>query len=433
MKRVLAAVLAASLALSMAACAQKTDTPAPEAKGTDQAAAAATEAPKDDAAKGEEKKDDAAAPAASGDVIKIGHFGPLTGAISASGQYAEKGLRLKVKQINEAGGINGKQLELIAYDDKGTAEAAVKAATRLIDEDKVTAIIGSQLSGNIQAAGERVEAAKVPLVGTGVSPVWLSNGWTYLFRALSNSTGGAAPLAEAMKQLGSTKVATIVYQDEGSMSAAKQVVEAMKAAGIEITDEEVFQPNDTDWTGQFSKMISTNPNGILLLAQGEHVAPMMTQLRGLGYKGYVYGQETMSLPDIRKVGGENANGIVFYAPHCVPDAVEEANTDKEKAFLEAFSKEYGEMPASDVAYRAYDAMTILAEGLTKANSTDGTAIRDALKGISGLEVLAGTIDYTQFDNGEGMKGMQVFITHNGKNMLLDNFLKDNAADTYKPN
>lgn len=415
MKKLFAVILSTAIILSLAACGGGTTASSPSSTDTAPAAGSAD-----------------AAVADSGEIL-MGHFGPLTGAISLSGQEGEKGAKLRVKQINDAGGINGKQVKFIAYDDKGTPEAAVKAVTRLIEEDAVHVLLGSQLSAHIQASGDRVEKAEIPLVGTGVSPVWLQNGWKYLFRALANSAGGAAPLADTVAKLGVTKMAAIVYQDEGSRSGAALVLDELKARGtVEITDEEAFQPGDTDWTGQFSRMIATNPDGIMMFVQGEHAGPMIKQLRALGYNGYVFGPETMSLPDIRNVAGSAADGLVFFAPHCIPDSIEEANSDREKAFLEAFQAEYGAMPTSDVAYRTYDAVTILEEGLRNAESLEGPAIRDALKNISGLEILAGTVDYTAYDNGEGMSNMQVFITHGGKNMLIDKFLAENSADTYKP-
>jgi len=417
MKKLLALLLTCFMILSMTACGDS--------------APADSSTPAGDTA-GESAAEDSA-PTADGGEIKVGHFGPLTGSISLSGQEGKKGAELRIKQINESGGIDGKMINFIAYDDAGTPEGAVKAVARLLDEDEVHVILGSQLSGNVQASGERVEGAKIPLVGTGVGPVWLQNGWQYLFRALANSSGGAAPLVDAMEALGTTKIAAIVYQDEGSRSGSQQVLEVINARGtIEVTAEEIFQPNDTDWTGQFSRMIATNPDGIMMFVQGEHAGPMIKQLRSLGYNGYIYGPETMSLPDIRSVGGDAVNGTVFFAPHCIPDSVEEANSDKERAFLEAFVAEYGAMPVSDVAYRTYDAMTIIEEGLRTTDSLDGTDIRNAIKNINGLEVLAGTIDYTQFDNGEGMSGMQIFVTHGGKNMSFATFLADNAADTYTP-
>lgn len=413
MKKVLAILLAILLVATLVACGNGDDNDAP---------ATATTTPATDTS-GTDTAD-------SDDPILIGHFGPLTGPISASGQYALMGIQLRIQQINEAGGLLGRPVELIYYDDAGTPEAAVRAVERLIEDDNVVAIIGSQLSGNVQAAGDRVEEAGIPIVATGVAPVITTNGWQYLFRSLANTTGGAPPLVDAMQELGTTRLATIVFQDEGSLSSAELILDAIEGTGIEVTTEEIFQPGDTDWTGQFSRMIATDPDGILLQAQGEHIGPMVMQLRALGYTGYVFGPETMSLPDIRSVAGDAANGLVFFAPHVLPDSVEEANSEREEEFLTEFVRVFGAMPGSDLCYRSYDAMTILAEGITRAGSTDGSAIADEIRNISGLELLAGTADFTLFDNGESMSGMQVFITHNGRNMLLSNFLAEFPADTY---
>lgn len=367
-----------------------------------------------------------AAPA--GDAVKLGYFGPETGPNSMTGQEARKGAQLKVKQLNAAGGLLGKQIDLVVYDDKGTPEGAVKAATRLVEDDKVSAIVGSQLSSNVQAAGDKIEKAGIPCVGTGLGPVWLKNGWKYFFRSQGNSESGAAPLNDAMEQVGVKKLAVMIAQDEGSISSAKLVTdEAAKRGRIEIVTSEVSQNTDTDWTGQLSKMISAKPDGIFLSVQVEQAGPMIKQLRGLGYTGFIFGNECLGMPDVRLVAGDAANNSIYYAVHVIPDSVEEANSEKEKEFLQAFVDEYGALPIGDVAYRAYDAVTIISKGIEDAGSAEPTAIRDAIKQINGLEVLAGTIDYTQFDNGEGMVGTQIFITENGRNYLLDKYVTEFGA------
>ena len=110
------------------------------------------------------------------DVIKIGLFQPLTGPSSLMGTAGYNSAKLAVEEINEAGGILGKKVELIPYDDKSSPEEAVKAVTRMIEVDEVDAIIGSLHSGNIQAAGDILEEAQIPLMGTGTSPQWLEQG-----------------------------------------------------------------------------------------------------------------------------------------------------------------------------------------------------------------------------------------------------------------
>lgn len=411
MKKFLALVLALSMILALAACGSTATTTAATTKagGT------------------------TAATTASGAKIKIGHYGPLTGSNATTGNAGLNAFKLAIKLKNASGGLNGQQIEGVYYDDAGTTEGAVKAVTRLIDTDKVQLLLGSQLSGNLQATGAQVEAAKIPEVGTGVSPVWLKNGWKFLFRALGDNTGGPVPLVDAMVKLGTTQLAVLTYQDEGSISISTQVVaEAKKRGTITVVSEQVSQPNDTDWTGQLSAIVSKKPNGVCLFVQGEQASQMIKQLRNLGYKGYVYGPETMSLPKIREVGGATANGIVFFAPHVVPDKAEDANSDLEKAFLEAYVKEYGSLPVSDVAYRVYDGMQILFKGVEDAKSVEGQKVRDAIAKISGLKLMAGTADFTKFTDGNCMSGYQIYITHGGKNVLLSKFLASNPVDTYKP-
>ncbi|HCA29505.1 MAG TPA: hypothetical protein DEP23_08055, partial [Ruminococcaceae bacterium] len=116
---------------------------------------------------------------------------------------------------------------------------------------------------------------------------------------------------------------------------------------------------ETDWTGALSSIVKAQPNGVIIFAQAEQGSLMVKQIRSLGYKGYIYGCETFSSADMRNVAGSAADGIVFFAPHCVADSPEEANSDMERAFLQAYKDEYGVMPISDVAYRAFDATNIL--------------------------------------------------------------------------
>ena len=186
---------------------------------------------------------------------------------------------------------------------------------------------------------------------------------------------------------------------------------------------------ESDWTGTLSSIIATNPNGVLIFAQGEQASLMIKQLRDLGYGGYIFGPETFSLPDIRNVAGAGANGIIFFAPHCIPDSPEEANTPEEKEFLEKYVAEYGRMPASDVAYRAWDATNILLTAVEKAGTADGPTVRDTIKGLQ-MDILAGKADFTAYDNGECLSGQQIYITHDGKNILFSKFLEENDPALY---
>ncbi|HHV12698.1 MAG TPA: ABC transporter substrate-binding protein [Clostridiales bacterium] len=361
----------------------------------------------------------------------IGHYGGVTGQVATAGTAGLNAIKLAIKQWNENGGVLGGQIGFEFYDDGATTEGAVKGVSYLIDDRKVDGIIASQLSGNIQATGDLVEAAKIPEVGTGMNPAWLQKGWKYLFRSLANSEGGAAPLVDAMEALKVTDIGTLIYQDDGNISANNLVMAELKKRGtINIVTEEQAMVGETDWTGALSSILSKKPNGVIIFAQGEQGSLMVKQVRSLGYTGYIFGCETMSMPDIRNVAGSGADGVVFFTPHCIPDSVDEASTEKEREFLAAYEKEYGSLPAHDVAYRAYDATNVLLTGVKEAGTKDGPAVRDTIANMK-IDLLAGSADYSKFDNGECLSGQKVYIIHKGKNVLFSDFLKENPIDTYK--
>ncbi len=362
----------------------------------------------------------------------VGHYGGITGGVATAGTAGYEAIQLAIKVWNEKGGVLGGKIGFEFYDDGSTTEGAVKGVSYLIDEKHVDGLIASQLSGNIQATGDIVEANQIPEVGTGMNPAWLEQGWTYLFRSLPNNGGGAQPLVDAMVKLNVTKLGALVYQDDGNISAWNNVKAVLdNTSTIELTTQEQAVVGESDWTGTLSSIIATNPNGVLIFAQGEQGCLMIKQLRDLGYNGYIFGPETFSLPDIRKVAGNGANGVVFFAPHCIPDSSEEANSDAEKEFLEAYVKEYGRMPASDVAYRAWDATNILLTAVQQAGTKDGATVRDTIKNMK-IDILAGSADFTAYDNGECLSGQQIYITHEGKNISFSKFLESNAVDTYQP-
>ena len=221
-------------------------------------------------------------------------------------------------------------------------------------------------------------------------------------------------------------------QDDGNISAYTQVKAEIEGRdGIEIINEQQAMVGETDWTGPLSAIVNAAPNGVIVFAQAEQGSLMVRQLRNLGYTGYIYGCETFSSTDMRNVAGDAANGIVFFAPHCVPDSPEEGNTEAEIAFLTAWMEEYGTMPISDVAYRAFDATNILLTAVEKAGTADGPAVRDVIASLE-MDILAGHANFANYDNGECMSGQQIFVTHEGKNISWAKFLElGGNSETYK--
>jgi branched-chain amino acid transport system substrate-binding protein len=353
--------------------------------------------------------------------IRIGFYGPLSGPMSLSGIASQQGADLAIKQINEKGGILGKNLVLVPYDDKSSPEQAVKVVTRMIDSDKVHAIIGSLHSGNILASAPVAEKAKIPEVGIGTSPVWLQKGYTYLFRSVANTNIIAVQLVQTIASLGYKKIGALGRSDEYGKSGVEDMKTQLEPLGVQVF-EEWFHPGDTDFTGQLTKLINSGIDGLIAYGVDADQGPIMKQARQNGFTGLVFGPESLSVPSVKEVAGKDAEGAVFGSSYVIPEKAEDAINTMHIDFFRAFVAEYRKMPDSQTAMRCYDAVYLIAEAIKKANSLDGTAIRDQLASIQGFEGLAGIFTFSG-RNGEGINEARIFAVKDGKDILLSEFMK----------
>lgn len=350
---------------------------------------------------------------ASGETIKIGYFGPLTGGTAQAGQAAQNGVQIAINQLNENGGVNGQQLELISYDDKSSPEEAVKAATKLVQSDKVNAIFGSLHSANVQAAAPVIEESKTVCVAGGTSPSWLEQGNKYLFRSISNSTISAKQLAQYADAQGYKKVALFTSNDEYGISGADEFKKASEQYGIEFVASETMTNGDRDFTGQFAKINAAKPDATFIWCLGDDLGAVTKQLRQSGFDGPILGSESYTLPEILENAGDATNNVYFAAQYLVYEDPEEAPEDNMKEFLTAYMDEYGAAPMSDNAFRAYDGVMMIAKAMEDSGAVSGEELRDAYNNIDGYEGLAGTFSY-KGKEGEGIETMRIFQIQDGK-------------------
>ncbi len=149
------------------------------------------------------------------------------------------------------------------------------------------------------------------------------------------------------------------------------------------------------------------------------------QFRRNGYEGFIYGPEAMGVPDLVKVAGEAADNVIFGSAAVIPATVEDAINDVEKAFLEAFIAEYGELPVSDVVYRGYDSVMLIAEALKNASDIkDPDSIREAMLNVKGKELIQGIYDFSEA-TGDGLSTARNYIIQDGKNVSFAEWRKAN--------
>lgn len=395
MKRFLAILLAAMMTISMVGCS---------VSSADKAGKEDTSAPVDSEV--------------SSDPIKIGLYGTITGTNALAGEMLEKGATLAIEEINAEGGINGREMELVVYDDKSSPEGAVKAVTRLVEVDGVIAMVGSNSSPNILAGADITEDAGVIQVGAGTSPSYTNAGFQYIFRGTANADLPNKAFVDAMETNGETKIAIVNVATEYGTSGVASV-KALLPASMEVVCEEQYQATDTDFTGQIAKVNASGAGAVVLYGTTADSALMIKQLRAAGFTGHIYGPEGLGVPDIINVAGEAANGVIFGSGAVIPASADDAANEVEKAMLNAFVSKYGEMPVSDVVYRGYDAAKLIAVALRNASDiNDPDAIREAFLNITDFEGIAGTYDFSD-GSGDGLSTARVYIVEGGKNTLFE--------------
>ncbi|MHB1314689.1 MAG: ABC transporter substrate-binding protein [Christensenellales bacterium] len=410
LKKILSIAIAVAMVLTLAAC---TPTVEPAKTTAPPAAPAQTSAP---------------APTATiAQPYYIGMYTALTGSGASTGDQQVKGAKVAIEEINAAGGIKGRPIELIVYDDATTTEGAVKAVTRLIEEDKVDVIAGGYLSPNIIATYPQTEAAKVLQVGVGTGTTWTNIGNKYLFRATTNAKLPNATFVKKMVEMGEKTTSLISLESDYGQSGRTNVLELLGKTDIKVLAEATYQSSETDFTGHISKLMAPNPDSIIMYGNGYEMALIIKQLRQQGFTKNVYTCEGGANTDILKVAGPAADGLIFGCAYVVPKSIEAATNEKESAYLKHFVEMYGEMPLSDVSYRGYDQLHLIALALNGSKDyTNRDANADAFKAIKGYIGLAGIFDFTA-GTGDGLTGSNAY-------MILDQqiqIFEKAAMDTWK--
>lgn len=347
----------------------------------------------------------------SGETIPIGFVGPLTGPTASAGEALLHGAQQRVDEINAAGGLVGRQVELVSCDDNSEQEQGVRCATRLIEQDGVFAIVGTLHSPILAAIGPITDEAQVPLTGSGTGPFVCEEGFEYLWRSAPNSNQEAAALSTAIESLEVSDVA-LLYQDDDFGASGAESVRAL--GGFDIVADETYTPGDRDFSGQIINIQAASPDAVVVWGLGQDLGFVVNQLRLQGWDGPIMGTAGFAFPEVAEVAGENVDGVTFGWPYYVPESIEEYPEGPVRDFLETYLDTHGAMPASDNAYRAYDGMLVIEEGVTQAGELDPVAVKEAIDGITDLEGLAGTYDFS--DGCEGIDSVPLW-TYEGTQIV----------------
>lgn len=326
------------------------------------------------------------------EVIKIGVVTPLTGDVATFGQSTKKAVEMAAEEINAAGGILGKKVELVIEDDRNDPKETANVVRKLIDQDKVVAIIGSLTSKCSLAGMPIANSKKVPMVSNASTNPKVTLTGPYAFRVcFIDDFQGQVMAKFAWEDLGAKKAA-VLYDigNDYTKGLSEFFIKSFKELGGEIVAEETYQQTDNDFNAQLTSIKAKNPDVIFLPDYYQKVSLIAKQARGLGIKATFLGGDGWDSPELVKLGGDAVEGGYFSNHYSQQDP-----DPKTQEFIKKFEEKYGEKPDA-LAALGYDAFYFIAEAIKKAGKVDSTAIRDALEevGKSGFSGVTGkfTID-----------------------------------------
>ena len=333
----------------------------------------------------------------SGDTIKVGANFELTGNVANYGNATIEGLQLAIDEANEAGGINGKKIELVSVDDKSEAAESINAATKLISDDDVKVIVGPATTGLVLAETQTATDAKVPIIAPcATSPeATVENGKVkpYVFRScFIDPQQGEVMATFAAKDLkAKTAVIYVDNSSDYSKNLAKVFKEKFEAAGGKVVMEEAFLQKDQDFKATLTKLKTANADVMFVPAYYEEVGKIVKQAREMGINSAILGTDGWDDTKVVDIAGADALNNTFFSTHY-------SEKDAEvQGFIEAYKKKYNRAP-NVFAALGYDAGKMLVDALKRAGSGDTEKIREALEATKDLKVGTGTISMDKNHN-----------------------------------
>lgn len=398
MKKFLALTLSLLLILSLAACGTSGETT--QSASSSASTAGSTSA---DASQQTGNSTDATP---SGDPVRVGITTVLTGDRSLEGEYAKNAAVIIQQEINDAGGVLGRPLELVIEDALGTDVGAVNAYRKLAADDSIVAIIGSNSSNDNIAISGSVLEFEIMTTAQGSSPKLRDlcnneNSWMFQLRACDETLCGAM-IKYAVEELGLKTFAVIHDTETASSDQARLFTEALAKYDIEPSVVVPFTSGTKDYSSHLAQIQNANVDAILAASFHTEAAILMQQMRSMGIEQPVFGSNAYCDPVTIGLAQDAMNGV-YSVTSWIP------NTTTAKG--EPFSKKYTDMYGVDCAFSAaqiYDHVSVVCEAINRAGTTDRQAVRDAMQTISDYEGAITVFDCrTNGDCGRGGLVVQV--------------------------
>jgi ABC-type branched-chain amino acid transport systems, periplasmic component len=320
-----------------------------------------------------ERRGDVASGAGTGPIV-VGYYGDLSGRTSSFGQSTKNGVEMAADEINKAGGINGRQVQILTEDDQGEPNKAATVVTKLINQDKVVALLGEVASSNTLAAAPKAQEAKVPMISPSSTNATVTQVGDYIFRVCFIDPFQGEVMAKFSANNLKAKRAAILYDFNSDYSRGLYQVfkRSFTTLGGQVVAEKSYTQGDRDFSGQLTSIRAANPDVIYVPGYYGEVGVISNQTKQLGIKAPLLGGDGWDAPQLWQLGGASLNGNYISNHYSVDDP-----SPAIQKFVGDFKGRYGVQPDA-LAALGYDAMKVLADAIKRAGTTENTKLRDAI-------------------------------------------------------
>ena len=335
------------------------------------------------------------------DPIKIGSILSVTGPAAFLGDPELKTMQLYVESINKAGGVLGRPLELVHYDDGSDASKANGFAKRLIESDKVDVLVGGTTTGSTMSIVPLVEKAGVPFISLAGAVVVVEPVKKFVFKTPHTDRMAAEKVFEDMRKRNLTKVALFSETSGFGQSGKKETESVAAKYGITLVANETYGPKDTDMSPQLTKIKNTpGVQAVFIFGLGQGPAIATKNYKQLGINLPLYHAHGVGSEEFIKLAGPAANGVRLPAAALlVADKL--PDNDAQKPVSVAYTKAYTAKWNSDISTfggHAYDGLMIAVEAIKRAGGTDKAKVRDAIEATKGYVGTGGVVNMSATDH-----------------------------------
>ncbi len=339
--------------------------------------------------------------ATAAETIKIGASLAVTGPASFLGDPEAKTLELYVDQINKDGGVNGKELELIVYDDGGNANKARTFATRLVEDDGIVAMVGGSTTGATMAMVPVFEDAGIPFISLAGAVVIIDPVKEFIFKTPHTDRMACEKIFTDMKARGIARIGMISGTGGFGKSMRSQCLDVVGNYGIEIVADETYGPKDSDMTPQLTNIKSADGlQAVINPGFGQGPAIVTRNYSQLGFDVPLYQSHGVASKSFIDLAGDSAEGVRLPASALLV-AEKLPDSDPQKAVVTGYKSTYEDatgQPVSTFGGHAYDGLMILVEAMKRAGSEDPAAIRDEIEKTSDFMGTAGVVNMSADDH-----------------------------------